>query len=106
LPKIKSVFKEFAQGPVQLETHLIVFCGFRASPLAGEHRSTMSVGERITRLKLNGFSIISYCPVQIVAGLARSGNEDQPRWSTSGRLLYFISARDGSQCIWAQRLIR
>lgn len=34
----------------------------------------------------------------------RSGNEDQPRWSTTGRLLYFISARDGSQCIWAQRL--
>jgi serine/threonine protein kinase len=33
-----------------------------------------------------------------------SGKEDQPRWSPSGRLLYFVSARDGSQCIWAQRL--
>jgi len=30
--------------------------------------------------------------------------EDQPRWSPGGKLLYFISARDGSNCIWAQRL--
>jgi serine/threonine protein kinase len=34
----------------------------------------------------------------------RSRNEAQPRWSPSGKLLYFISARDGSNCIWAQRL--
>jgi serine/threonine protein kinase/Tol biopolymer transport system component len=30
--------------------------------------------------------------------------EDQPRWSPSGKLLYFISARDGLRCIWAQPL--
>jgi serine/threonine protein kinase len=34
----------------------------------------------------------------------RSKQEDQPRWSPGGKLLYFVSARDGSNCIWAQRL--
>jgi Tol biopolymer transport system component len=28
---------------------------------------------------------------------------DKPRWSPNGRLLYFISNRDGFRCIWAQR---
>jgi Tol biopolymer transport system component len=30
--------------------------------------------------------------------------ENEPRWSPSGNLLYFISARDGPNCIWAQLL--
>jgi serine/threonine protein kinase/Tol biopolymer transport system component len=30
--------------------------------------------------------------------------EDSPRWSADGRLIYFISERDGHSCIWAQRL--
>ena len=30
--------------------------------------------------------------------------DDKPRWSPSGRLLYFVSQRDGFRCIWAQRL--
>jgi eukaryotic-like serine/threonine-protein kinase len=29
---------------------------------------------------------------------------DKPRWSPDGNLLYFTSDRDGSRCIWAQRL--
>jgi serine/threonine protein kinase/Tol biopolymer transport system component len=29
---------------------------------------------------------------------------DSPRWSADGRLIYFISERDGHSCIWAQRL--
>ena len=29
---------------------------------------------------------------------------DKPRWSPDGRLLYFISHRDGYRCLWAQRL--
>jgi len=30
--------------------------------------------------------------------------DDKPRWSPNGRLLYFLSDRDGFRCIWAQRL--
>lgn len=30
--------------------------------------------------------------------------DDKPRWSPSGNLLYFVSDRDGSLCLWAQRL--
>jgi Tol biopolymer transport system component/predicted Ser/Thr protein kinase len=30
--------------------------------------------------------------------------EGQPRWSAEGNLMYFLSNRDGSRCIWAQRL--
>ena len=30
--------------------------------------------------------------------------DDKPRWSPDGNLLYFMSERDGSRCIWAQRL--
>lgn len=29
---------------------------------------------------------------------------DKPRWSPDGNLLYFLSDRDGSVCVWAQRL--
>jgi hypothetical protein len=32
------------------------------------------------------------------------GWSDKPRWSPDGNTLYFISDRDGSRCIWAQRL--
>jgi Tol biopolymer transport system component/DNA-binding winged helix-turn-helix (wHTH) protein len=30
--------------------------------------------------------------------------DDLPRWSIDGRLIYFISLRDGFQCLWAQRV--
>jgi eukaryotic-like serine/threonine-protein kinase len=33
-----------------------------------------------------------------------TGENDKPRWSPDGNLLYFTSDRDGSRCIWAQRL--
>ena len=29
---------------------------------------------------------------------------DKPRWSPDGTLIYFVSDRDGSRCIWAQRV--
>ena len=29
---------------------------------------------------------------------------DSPRWSADGRVLYFLSEREGHSCIWAQRL--
>jgi hypothetical protein len=29
---------------------------------------------------------------------------DKPRWSPDGKLVYFISDRDGYRCIWAQRI--
>jgi len=31
-------------------------------------------------------------------------NEARPAWSPDGNLLYFVSDRDGSTCIWAQKL--
>jgi eukaryotic-like serine/threonine-protein kinase len=31
---------------------------------------------------------------------------DKPRWSPDGNLVYFISNRDGSFCLWAQRVAR
>jgi len=30
--------------------------------------------------------------------------DDEPRWSPDGRLIYFLSERDGYRCIWAQRI--
>ena len=27
-----------------------------------------------------------------------------PRWSPDGRLVYYLSDRDGNLCVWAQRL--
>jgi Tol biopolymer transport system component len=33
-----------------------------------------------------------------------SGYDARPLWSPSGNLLYFVSKRDGFQCIWAQSL--
>jgi hypothetical protein len=36
--------------------------------------------------------------------LSGPGTNSRPYWSPGGDLLYFTSTRDGSQCIWAQRL--
>ncbi|MDQ6701135.1 MAG: hypothetical protein M3Z36_13220, partial [Acidobacteriota bacterium] len=33
-----------------------------------------------------------------------AGIDQNPFWSPDGNLLYFLSERDGSRCIWAQRL--
>ncbi len=33
-----------------------------------------------------------------------SGMDQNPCWSPDGNLLYFLSERDGSRCIWARRL--
>jgi Tol biopolymer transport system component len=30
------------------------------------------------------------------------GLDREPRWSPDGRLIYFLSERDGSRCVWAQ----
>jgi Tol biopolymer transport system component/predicted Ser/Thr protein kinase len=34
------------------------------------------------------------------------GENDKPRWSPDGNLLYFTSDRDGWRCVWARRLDR
>jgi eukaryotic-like serine/threonine-protein kinase len=36
--------------------------------------------------------------------VTRSGMDSWPFWSPDGRLLYFLSHRDGSRCVWAQPL--
>jgi Tol biopolymer transport system component len=36
--------------------------------------------------------------------LISQGKDDKPEWSPNGRLLYYLSDRDGYRCIWAQRL--
>jgi Tol biopolymer transport system component len=33
-----------------------------------------------------------------------SANESHPRWSADGKVLYFISERDGFPCLWARRM--
>jgi eukaryotic-like serine/threonine-protein kinase len=33
-----------------------------------------------------------------------SGTDMEARWAPNGRLLYFLSDRDGHRCVWAQRL--
>jgi Tol biopolymer transport system component/DNA-binding winged helix-turn-helix (wHTH) protein len=39
-----------------------------------------------------------------VEATAPSGFDGPPAWSPDGNILYFISARDGFRCLWAQRL--
>jgi Tol biopolymer transport system component len=34
----------------------------------------------------------------------RGGWSNKPRWSPDGRLIYFVSRRDGYYCLWAQRV--
>jgi hypothetical protein len=36
--------------------------------------------------------------------IAISADGEAPNWSPQGNLLYFWSDRDGSPCLWAQRL--
>src|SRR5215472_19195036 len=36
--------------------------------------------------------------------ITNGGWDDQPQWPPDGKLLYFISERDGFRCIWAHRL--
>ena len=33
-----------------------------------------------------------------------SNFDRQPFWAPSGNLIYFLSDRDGSRCVWAQRV--
>ena len=33
-----------------------------------------------------------------------SGWDTAPQWSPDGKLVYFMSTRDGHRCVWAQRL--
>jgi serine/threonine protein kinase/Tol biopolymer transport system component len=35
-----------------------------------------------------------------------TSNDAKPRWSPDGQMLYFISDRDGSSCLWARRFDR
>jgi len=43
-------------------------------------------------------------PEQWITAVPEGAENDKPRWSPDGRLLYFTSTRDGYRCIWAQRL--
>ena len=39
-----------------------------------------------------------------IAVTSGESEDDKPRWSPDGTVLYFTSLRDGFRCIWAQRL--
>jgi len=39
-----------------------------------------------------------------ITAVPAGAENDKPRWSPDGRLIYFTSTRDGYRCIWAQRL--
>ncbi len=43
-------------------------------------------------------------PEEWITAVPGRAENDKPRWSPDGRLLYFTSTRDGYHCIWAQRL--
>jgi eukaryotic-like serine/threonine-protein kinase len=43
-------------------------------------------------------------PQQWIDLTEADAENDKPRWSPSGNLLYYTSTRDGFRCIWAQRL--
>jgi Tol biopolymer transport system component len=43
-------------------------------------------------------------PSKWIAVTSGEFEDDKPRWSPDGTLLYFTSMRDGFRCIWAQRI--
>jgi Tol biopolymer transport system component len=43
-------------------------------------------------------------PEQWITVVPADSDNEKPRWSPDGGLLYFTSTRDGFSCIWAQRL--
>lgn len=43
-------------------------------------------------------------PAEWIAVTTSGTENDKPRWSPDGQILYFTSTRDGFRCIWAQRL--
>jgi len=45
-------------------------------------------------------------PGEWIAVTGGEFNDDKPRWSPDGSLLYFTSERDGFRCIWAQSVDR
>src|SRR5215813_5838248 len=43
-------------------------------------------------------------PYELVALTDGRSWDAAPQWSTDGKLIYFVSTRDGHRCVWAQRL--
>jgi tricorn protease-like protein len=62
---------------------------------------TESAGSRIYLAPLRGESTAA--PGDWVALTKDNAWEAVPQWSPDGKLVYFISNRDGQRCIWARR---
>jgi eukaryotic-like serine/threonine-protein kinase len=66
---------------------------------------TRVVGVRERRLQVVPFTSDRLIPEQEWKPLLEgAGLERQPFWSSDGRVLYFLSERDGFRCIWAVRV--
>jgi Tol biopolymer transport system component len=66
------------------------------------HVVTSAVTRRLFMVRYEGarlYSEAEWIPVSDGKTMDR-----EPRWSPSGNVLYFLSTRDGNNCIWAQRL--
>ena len=57
-----------------------------------------------TRIYLAPFREELVPPKEWIALTDGSGWEASPQWSPDGRLVYYVSTRDGYHCIWAQAL--
>jgi eukaryotic-like serine/threonine-protein kinase len=68
---------------------------FHAADLGGGSREFVAPFRKLSLIEVREW-------IPITDG---QGAPDVPRWSPDGTLLYYVSDRDGSRCIWAQRLV-
>jgi Tol biopolymer transport system component len=61
---------------------------------------------RARRIYLAPFTGEPVPPTEWTVLIDGSDLDRQPFWAPSGNLIYFLSERDGSRCIWAQRVDR
>ena len=60
---------------------------------------------RARRIYVAAFTATPVPPNEWTVVIDGSDLDRQPYWAPSGDLIYFLSKRDGSRCIWAQRRI-
>jgi Tol biopolymer transport system component len=58
----------------------------------------------IAPVRLNSAPAEQGIPSDWIPATSGEFRDDKPRWSPDGKILYFLSDRDGFRCFWAQRL--